>query len=110
MGAYNEVRTRLICPSCGKEVETDVQFKYGSVVHYKYDVGAELIWGANDVGQPGRKLVVADGEGTECPNCRYDGDWPAYVRLECDIIRSVGAATGEYDFASKNEPFIVLRE
>ncbi len=110
MGAYNEVRTHLVCPSCAKEVQTNVQFKYGSVVHYIYDVGAEIIWGANDAGQPCRSLVVADGEGTPCPNCAYDGDWPAYVVIEYDVIRSVGPATGEYDWASRGEPFIVIRE
>lgn len=110
MGAYNEVRARLTCPSCAKEVEADVQFKYGSVHQHKYNLADKLIWGGNDAGRPGRTLVVADGEATKCSACGYDSDWPAYVTIEHDIIRSVGTATGEYDFVSAVDTFIVLRE
>lgn len=75
MGLYNEVRARLTGPSCGKEVEADVQFEYGSVVHHLYGLGDKLVWSANDVGRPGRTLVVADGEAMNCPACGYDSDW-----------------------------------
>jgi hypothetical protein len=110
MGAYNEVRARLVCPSCKMDVEATVQFKYGSVVHHKYSIGDKIVWGANDVGRPGRQLVVVEGEAMGCPNCGYDADWPAYIVVENDIIRSVTNATGAYDFASTAESYIVLRE
>ena len=109
MGAYNEVRAQLICPSCKANVEVDVQFKYGAVVHDRYQLGGKIRWGANDVGTPGCGAVVADGEGTSCPNCGWDGDWPVYVMIAHDVIEAVLPATGEHDFASAHEAFKVLR-
>jgi hypothetical protein len=98
MGAFNEVHAAVPCPRCEETVETDVQFKYGAVVQHQYKVGDKIIWGANNVGMPGKELVVVDGEGTQCPKCGYDGDWPLYVTIERDVIRSVSAPTGEHDF------------
>ena len=94
MGAFNDVRARVTCPSCTKDVEVEVQFKYGSVWQHHYELGATLLWGTNDVGQPGRALVIADGEAGECPACGYDGDWPAYVTIERDVIQSARTSTG----------------
>ena len=110
MGAYNEVRVHLSCPRCKKEVETIAQFKYGSVIHDQYGLGDSLRWGANDIGRPGRRLVVVDGEGTQCPNCGYNGDWPVNVMIEHDVVRSASTAKGEYDFVSAGDSFIVLQE
>lgn len=110
MGAFNEVRVPLICPNCGLSAAIDVQFKYGSVVHHKYTLGSALRWGANDVGVPGRAVVVVDGEGSRCPHCGWNDDWPVYVLIENDVIRAVSPATGEHDFTPPHETFVVLRE
>lgn len=110
MGAFNEVRAQLVCPNCRVSVVIDVQFKYGSVVHHRYTLGSTLRWGANDVGVPGRAVVVVDGEGSRCPNCGWTEDWPVYVVVENDVIREVIPATGEHDFKSLHETFVVLRE
>lgn len=110
MGAFNELQGELTCPRCLNPVTTDIQFKYGSVVHRRYKLGDTLVWGSNDIGKPGRRLVILDAEGTRCPNCQYDGDWPAYVRVRDDVLTSVESATGAYDFASVHESFLVLQE
>lgn len=108
MGAFNDVRARLICPSCANDAEVEVQFKYGSVWQNHYAMGDTLRWGTNDVGQPGRALVIVDGEATTCPACGHDGDWPVYVTIERDIIQSARTATGEHDFAALDESFVVI--
>jgi hypothetical protein len=110
MGAYNEVRAALKCPSCGRLVEVDAQFKYGSVVHHSYAIGERLVWGANDIGRPGSRLVVADGEAGPCPMCSYDGDWPVYVFVKDDIVERVDVASGAHDFAAANATFLILDE
>jgi hypothetical protein len=110
MGAYNEVRGVLTCPSCGQQTEGDVQFKYGSAVHHRYGIGEKLVWGANDIGRPGLQTVVVDGEAGPCPNCGHAGDWPVYVFIKDDVIDRVTDANGIYDFASSGTSFLVLND
>lgn len=107
-GAYNEVRATLRCPSCDRLVEVDTQFKYGSVVHHRDSIGDRLAWGANDVGRPGYRLVVVDGEASGCTLCSYDEDWPVYVFARSDVLDRVVPATGGYDFVTTHTSFLVL--
>lgn len=110
MGAYNEVRAQLKCPSCGVFVDVDVQFKYGAVTHRRYRIGEKLVWGANDIGKPGRRAVVVDGEVASCPSCGYSGDWPVHVFTKSDVIERVEPPGERYEFAATHSSFVILED
>lgn len=51
MAIFNEVRATLRCPECGKAHTAMVQFKFGELWQYEYELGDALRWGAtNDIG------------------------------------------------------------
>jgi hypothetical protein len=109
MGAFNVVRIKEKCNSCGNFVELRIQFKYGTVRQYEYEPGDSLIWGANDEGEPGHKRVVADAVAEHCPVCNAEGkDYEIW--LEHDRIVAVKPSSGKYDFNVADEPYIVLEE
>lgn len=90
MGAFNTVVASVCCPSCGRDAELEIQFKYGSTWQYRYRIGDRLRWGGNDIGSPGYKRVRVEGIGGPCSHCgaRY---------LDFDVVV-------ENDFFVKVEP------
>ncbi len=107
MSAFNTVKVEHKCASCGHLVELSVQFKYGEVWQYEYEIGDRLKWGKNNIGQPGNKRVVVDGAAERCPVCHAEGaDYEVW--LEDDRIVSVQPACGRYDFAACHQTFIVV--
>ncbi len=69
MGAFNIVRTRARCASCGRDSDQEIQFKYGDTWQHEYRLGDELKWEGNDRGIRDAKRVWIEGIG-ECPLCR----------------------------------------
>ena len=66
-------------------------------------------WGGNDVGEPGHRMIVADGAAdVPCPKCGYEGDWDFYVFIERDNIVRVVAADGTYNFVGASGPYLDL--
>ena len=111
MGAFNTVQTRVLCPTCKAPLSVCVQFKYGDTWQNEYSEGDQLRWGGNDIGTPGKRLVVVDGVAEDvCPKCGYDEERGFYVFIEHDRISRVAPATGEYNFPAVAETYIVLEE
>lgn len=108
MGAFNVVKIPEKCKNCGQNIERRVQFKYGEVWQHEYTVGDELIWGANNLGNPQFTQVVVDGAGEDCPNCRSFGEdyeiWVTNGKLS-DVKR----ATGQYDFVKTHGEYILVK-
>jgi hypothetical protein len=55
------------CPRCDSKIQRPIQFKYGDTWQYQYKVDDRIRWGGNDIGERGRKLVIAEGYADECP-------------------------------------------
>jgi Zn ribbon nucleic-acid-binding protein len=107
MSAFNTVEISGTCPSCKKEVNLDVQFKYGDAGQHRYKLGDVITWGGNDVGRPGRSRVIVEGFAV-CPACDSELDYEVW--LESDNIVAVKPATGTYDLASTPDGYIVIEE
>lgn len=107
MGLYNTVEISGTCPSCNKDVNLEVQFKYGDMYLHRYKLGDVITSGGIDIGKPGRTRVVVDGI-AGCPGCDCDLDYEVW--LEKDRIVAVKPVTGGYDPASTDEGYIVIEE
>lgn len=108
MGAFNVVKIHEGCEKCGKTIEQKIQFKYGEVWQHEYNLGDELIWGANNIGDPRFTQVVVDGAGEDCPNCQSSGkDYEVWVTN--GKISDVRRATGKYDFVKTHGYFILIK-
>lgn len=86
------------CENCRSSIRRRVQFKYGDTRLREYHVGDQLLWGGNDVGRPGLRLVRVSGHPEPCPVCKYHSDDLYEVRIERDRIvevRRVGRADQE---------------
>lgn len=111
MGAFNTVRATAVCPSCKERVPVVVQFKYGNTRQLEYDLGDELRWGGNQVGAPGKKRVVLEGNAENtCPVCGYDADWSLDLFVENDRLVFAETASGKYDFAKEDRTYVILEE
>lgn len=109
MGAFNTVIAPAACPSCGCEVPTVVQFKYGNTNQLVYRIGDTIGWAGNDIGRPGRSSVVVDGIAeTPCPKCGHSGPRDFYVYIQADRIVAVRESTGEHDFSILGQTFIEI--
>ncbi len=86
-----------------------VQLKYGDVWQHSYRIGDMLQWGKNSIGKPGYKRVVVEAYSENCPACGNPGQ-EYEVWLENDRIVEVKPAGGNFDFAHREEPYIVLEE
>jgi hypothetical protein len=109
MSTFNELvlATGAACPACGAPSEIVVQFRYGDTWQHRYQVGDQVRWGGNDVGQPGRHLVVVAGYPERCEVCGDDGTiLDIYVRD--DVIESVKSADGTHDYVAENADFLVI--
>lgn len=109
MSAYNTVSAEIACPSCSSQVKVNVQFKYGNTWQLRYEVGDNLKWGGNDVGERGLRHVVVDGVVEDaCPKCNYGKEWNVYVDVERDRITRVENANGRFDFAKVGSNYIPI--
>jgi hypothetical protein len=80
MGSFNSLDVTIACPSCQVIASRAVQFRYGAVWQYRYQLGDVLHWGHNDVGNPAASDVVVDAWLCRCPSCNHDGRIALYVR------------------------------
>ena len=91
MGLFNSLDVTVACPSCQVVAPREVQFRYGAVWQYSYQLGDVLRWGRNrDVGDPAASDVVVDAWLCECPHCDHDGRIAVYVRH--NALVAVGSA------------------
>ncbi|WP_406693785.1 hypothetical protein V5E97_22380 [Singulisphaera sp. Ch08] len=77
MGAFNTVRSEQRCASCGQLSAFQIQYKYGELWQYEYQIGDSIAWSTkykrSDVGKSGRPQVVVEGIAEHCPLCRAEG-------------------------------------
>lgn len=102
MGAYNTVTIPWLSSRNGEIV---IQFKYGSTWQHEYRIGDELLWGGNNIGVQNVKHVVVDGT-PEKDEENVPDDFE--VHIFDNRIDRVLPATGQYDFASAGELFIII--
>lgn len=109
MSAFNVVIVPWQDPITHKEFELRVQFKYGDVWQYVYQIGEILKWGGNDIGRKEAGRVVVDGclEG-EPPVSEVPEDFEVHILK--NKIDKVVPATGAYDFVSANDSFVVVED
>lgn len=88
MGLFNEVRVKVSCPRCGYTTWKDLQFKYGAVRQYKYEIGDSLRWygGRGDVGSIDDGCVVVDACAVRCRECGFDDGWDFYLIISGNRI------------------------
>ena len=107
VSGFNILVAKAECPNCRRNVELRVQFKYGDTRQYDYMPGQLLLWGGNDVGEPGHRLVVVDGAGEPCPACSSAADFEVWV--EDDHVIRLKPASGDYDFVGRSKAFLVVK-
>ncbi len=109
MGAFNTLRAKADCPNCRAPVDVVVQFKYGDTWQIEYQLGEEIQWGGNDVGDPNARLVAVDGvvEGP-CSHCGAEAEWNVYVYIRDDRLERVQTADGSIPFAKIGKTYSVL--
>lgn len=79
------------CERCGVASDRAIQFKFGDVWQYDYEIGDTLTWGGNVQGEPGWTQVVALGVvEDECPNCGLE-ESDVGVLIEHDVVTAVVA-------------------
>jgi endogenous inhibitor of DNA gyrase (YacG/DUF329 family) len=111
MGAYNILHTTVDCPSCKREVNVAIQFKFGDTYQHEYALGDEVCWGGNDIGPMGKSHVVVDGVAEEpCPRCGQAAERDFYIHVEIGRFTRADLADGTHDFVQSGETFIVLRD
>ena len=106
MGLYNTLIVESVCSRCYSRTMLKIQFRYGEIWDHTYYLEDEIRWGSNDLGTPGRKSVVLDGEAEPCDSCDEAVDYLIFV--EHDIIKAVKPNEGEYSFLNMEDAFIVL--
>ncbi|MFD7023420.1 DUF1990 family protein [Promicromonospora sukumoe] len=89
MGAFNSLQVTIACPSCRVVAPREVQFRYGAVWQYRYELGDVLRWDRSGVvGNPAASHVVVDAWLCECPDCDHHGRIALYVRQ--NVLTAVG--------------------
>ena len=106
MGAYNTLIVNSKCSNCNQETDIRIQFKYGDLWLYEYQINQELKWGGNDYGKKDAKKVIVDCVGEECKKCGVSVDYLIFV--EDNIIRTFEKNRGQYDFLSSNQYYLVI--
>lgn len=111
MSLYNVLQgPEEVCTRCNSHIRRRIQFKYGSTRQNSYKLGDRLLWGANDVGEPNRHLVVVDGAGEDCQVCGYAPHIKDYeVLVRDDVVESVKPSSGLFPFDGVIT-FVVLEE
>jgi len=75
VGTYRTLRLDAPCPSCGRTIACDIQFKYGVCQCDDVRIGAAIEW-ARDLrfcyGRPVGGRVQIDGAVDPCPHCAQD--------------------------------------
>lgn len=107
MGAFNVVLVEIESPDNGCMYPVRIQFKYGDVRQYEYELGDHVKWGGNDEGIPCARRVVVDGclEG-DPPSGSFPEDYEIYITN--NIITSVVPATGRWNFGQAKSNFIQI--
>ena len=107
MTNHNTLITEAVCPHCLEKATLKIQFQYGEVWDYIYQIGDELRWGSEDDEIPEHKLVVIDGVSEDCEICDETSDYVIFA--ENNILKSVSQNYGEYLFLGA-EGFLVLED
>ncbi len=102
---YNFVKYKMVCSTCFDTSERKVQFYYGNLRVWEYNVGDCLIWGDPQEGDRAQRHVVVSGVST-CPKCRQTSSFEIVVKD--GRIESVNLSSGRYLFVGDDEYFIVL--
>jgi hypothetical protein len=77
MGVYNILNCDAVCPSCHSKERFEIQFQYGHLRLYEYEIGSTIFF-KNLPNDGTHKLIKVKGIAGPCPNCLTDN-------LEFDI-------------------------
>lgn len=109
MSAYNLVKAKEKCLTCGVINEFVLQFKYAEVWQHEYQIGDLIIWGNTNIGDPNYKKVVVYAIAENCPNCgRFGQEYE--LLIENSKIISAKNISGKYKFLGENENFFIVTE
>lgn len=103
MSAFNELNLSVECPTCKKTTQFCIQFKFGNVWQFKYELNDKLKWGGNDVGEQGLAKVMVDGCGL-CLECDQELDFD--IKVIEDKIESATPSKGEFSYEKAS--YVVL--
>jgi hypothetical protein len=92
---YNVVKSKMHCAECGEVSVRSVQFCYGNLRGWEYEVGDCLTWGVPQEGDATETYVVVRGL-SSCPKCRARAESDIFVRD--GRVQSVEPSSGRYDF------------
>ena len=67
-----------------------------------------MLWGGNQIGQPGKTRVVVSGFAGQCPACGDAPDVAYDVFIHNDVIEDVRPADGTFSYLGLGETYIVL--
>jgi hypothetical protein len=85
MGLFSTVSAAVSCPRCGSAGRLDVQFSFGELWNYRYELGDRVIL-RDDQSWALHKRVIARGLASSCRNCAVDC-------LEFDVVIERGILT-----------------
>ncbi|MEY2193997.1 hypothetical protein AB7942_14850 [Neobacillus sp. BF23-41] len=73
MGLYSILNVEGTCYNCNKNSVLKIQFKYGKLRNYVYQLNDEIIWDKKNKEMRMLELVVLDGIAEACKYCNEDG-------------------------------------
>jgi hypothetical protein len=106
MSAYNTLVVNTKCCNCNEETRTRIQFRYGDTWDYEYQIGEDIRWGGNDIGNRNARRVVLDGASEPCKICDKVMDYLIFI--ENNVIKSVEKNYGQYNFTSSEDYYFII--
>ncbi len=89
MGLFNILNTKITCPGCGTESETEIEFSLGLKNQVRYNSGDKIIWrtgkSLQNGGRPENGDIDAEGY-AECPKCNKD--FFVWIAVRNDVIQT----------------------
>jgi len=111
MGAFNTLKTEILCINCNKLFPVEIQFKFGFTRQLEYQLHEKLIWtdGENkskgDIGTPNLPTVNVYGiaENAVCPHCSHFNMEEFDIRVEYDVLKEVNVMKDYQRYLSGDE-------
>lgn len=111
MSSFNILIAEITCPSCRKNCEVKIQFKYGNTWQLIYKLGDLITWGGNDIGNPNYDRIKVYGiiESPTCPFCMK-----SVIPEEYDIlviknkITRISPLSEIRDYLNGNGEYVIL--
>lgn len=94
MGLYNRLHVRIKCEQCEQLFDIFIQFKFGSLGLFEYEIGDTIKWlKTNDIDRAKLRYVKVYGireDDLPCSNCNSINENEEYdIFIENDVIKSI---------------------